>query len=262
MSMINRLQEIINLGFSVYIFDNSPELAAIRDFSKKPENENIEYLTCGKNVGLGYGITALCAHAYYDSFKGLVFFDQDTIFKKITLEFIEDFFVNNQQLQSQYSAIVFNSKNINEQNADNKYLIKDVLLAISSGSLFYLDNVKKINWHNEKYFVDCVDYEFCLRSHNFYFKIGEYSKTPGFDHETEQPDVIYKFLGKKILLRKYSMTRITDAVSASLRLIWASVKTTNFLICYTMIRFLILYLAFQLLARIMNVYKPQEETAK
>lgn len=255
-SLIFRLQEIIKLGFSVYIFDNSPDNDSTRVFAQKYDHKTLRYITCGKNVGLGYGITALCAEAYYEEFGALVFFDQDTVFKGETIEFIENFYTNNQSLKSSYSTIVFNSKN----HGNNK--IKDVLLAISSGSMFFLENLKKINWHNEKYFVDCVDYEFCLRSNNNNLKIGEYSSTPGFDHESEQPDVKYMFFGRAVLLRKYSAARMVDAISASVKLIGASIRTINFVFAYTMARSLFLYVSFQVLARIVSLYQHKKEISK
>ena len=255
-SLKTRLHEIIELGFSVYIFDNSPVNGSIRVLSQTYTRETFRYITCGKNVGLGYGISALCAEAYYDKFEALVFFDQDTVFKGETIEFIENFYINNQNLKANYSTIVFNSKH------PEKKTIKDVLVAISSGSLFLLENVKKINWHNENYFVDCVDYEFCLRSNNNHFKIGEYSSTPGFDHESEQPDVKYIVFGKAFLLRKYSMSRMIDAVSASMKLIGASLKSANFVFAYIMTRSLFLYVSFQLLSRIINPIKHKKEISK
>jgi rhamnosyltransferase len=254
-SLILRIQAIVSAGFKVYVFDNSPEDDLIRQNSKKLDRDFIKYTTCGKNLGLGYGISSVCAQAYYDSFKALIFFDQDTVFDLSTLEFIEKFYSERVNEFANYSAIVFNAK----APLGESQQVKDILLAISSGSLFLLDNLKKINWHNQNYFVDYVDYEFCLRSNNYKLKIGEYASTPGFDHESEQPDRIYKILGKERLLRKYSTSRVMDAVTASTKLFIQSIIAGNCVIAYAVFRSFVIYVNFQILIRIINIFKRQKQ---
>ena len=250
-NLIPRLSLALESGFVPFIFDNSPENKIIRNFCAN--GQNCRYSTCGKNVGLGVGISAVCAQAYYDSFPALIFFDQDTVFNRDTLDFIEDFFVNNAGIASAYSAIVFNSKDYSKC-AGRDFAFKDVLLARSSGCLFFLESLKKLNWHNETYFVDCVDYEFCLKSHNHNFKIGECSTAPGFDHESEQPDVKYRVFGKERLLRRYSAKRIIDSMSAGAKLLIKSVVTGNIVFSAAIIRSLAIYLYGQFAVRI-NAFK-------
>lgn len=254
-SLISRLDLALAAGFALYIFDNSPQNETVREFCKS--HNNCIYLTCGKNVGLGFGISSVCAQAYYDSYSALLFFDQDTVFDKNTLDFIEDFYIYNANITNRYSSIVFNSKNIGDVGARfsdpaNRFIFKDVLMAINSGSLYFLENLKKINWHNETYFVDCVDYEFCLNSNNNNLKIGECSLTPGFDHESEQGDGKYKIFGKSYSTREYSMSRIRDYISASLRLLISSVRTRNFSFAVETCRLLAGYLVYQFIARVIN----------
>ncbi len=251
-NLISRLSLVMASGFILYIFDNSPEDGIVQNFCNS--KQACRYFTCGKNVGLGFGISTVCAQAYYDSFPALIFFDQDTIFNRSTLDFIEDFYINNANIASNYSAIVFNSKNSGDCAGSN-FIFKDVLLARNSGSLFFLENLKKLNWHNATYFVDCVDYEFCLNSNNNNLKIGECSMAPGFDHESEQPDVKYMVFGKERLLRKYPAKRIIDTISASTRLLITSITTRNFVFFTAIIRSLAIYLYWQSVVRFINVFK-------
>lgn len=246
-NLISRLSLALESGFVLYVFDNAPEDGIVQNFcNSKPA---CRYFTCGKNVGLGFAISTVCAQAYYDSFPALIFFDQDTVFDEDTLGFIENFYISNPNLAPDYSAIVFDSK----KSGDGMF--KDVLLARSSGSLFFLENLKKMNWHNKKYFVDCVDYEFCLNSNNNNFKIGECSMTPGFDHESEQPDVKYMVFGKERLLRKYSAKRIIGTITASARLLIISIATKNMVFFIAIFRSLALYLYWQLVVRLINTFK-------
>ena len=248
LDQLNRIHEASRSGFSVYVYDNSPEKINSQEFSKN--RDNVVYLTCGKNVGLGMGIASVCAQAYYDGHSALLFFDQDTIFKSDTLSFIEEFYNNHSDLSANYSAITFNAKNIQSLTGIESQHINNVLLVINSGSLFLLENLKKLNWHNEKYFVDCVDYEFCLNSKISGFEIGEFSFTPGFDHSSEQDDTGYQIFGQTYSMRAYSLTRIYDTCSASLKLMFKSIATVQIKFFLVILRLLVIYIATQLFVRI------------
>lgn len=246
-NLIHRLQEVLLLGFAVYIFDNSPEKSIIRDFTKN--KGKIKYTTSGKNLGLGIGIATVCVQAYYDAYPALIFFDQDTSFNADTLITIEEYYINNQRLVSNYSSVVFNARNIEQKNNEFVNCFEDVLLSRNSGSLFFLENAKRINWHNEKYFVDGVDYEFCLNSLLNNFRIGEYSCTPGFDHTVEQGDKKCELFGKTYSMRAYSWNRIVDTANSSVKLIFRSVLHGKIQFALRITRLLSIYIVTQLLVR-------------
>lgn len=247
LSQIIRIHEASRLGFSIYVYDNSPENINSKEFAKN--RGDIVYLTCGRNVGLGRGMATVCAQAYYDEQSALLFFDQDTVFTGKTLEFIEEYYISNMDLTMKYSSILFNSKNCSSHNDVSEEYFKNVSFAINSGSLFFLKNVKEMNWHNDSYFVDCVDYEFCLNSQIHGFEIGEYSSTPGFDHSTEQDDVGYTILGRTYLMRAYSRRRIIDTCSASLKLLSKSIIAGRLKFFLEMFKLLTFYIATQLFVR-------------
>ena len=150
---------------------------------------------------------------------------------------------------SNYSSVVFNSRNIGQK--DNGFVngFEDVLLSRNSGSLFFLENLRKMNWHNEKYFVDGVDYEFCLNSQLNNFKVGEYSCTPGFDHALEQGDKNYKIFKKTYSMRVYSLNRIVDVANSSVKLIFRSVLHGKIQFSVRITRLLLIYIVGQLLVR-------------
>lgn len=251
-SVLTRLQETIQSGYKLYIFDNSPENSVVRDFIRDNSTDasQVTYLTCGKNVGLGFGLSTVCSHAYYDSFPTLLFFDQDTVYSRITLDYISDFYSKNIGLADQYSSISFNSKSLNSPPTE---AVKDVRLTINSGSLFYLANLEKMNWHSTKYFVDCVDYEFCLSSSNHHLKVGEHSATPGFDHCTEQGDAHYKVFGMVLQMRAYRCSRIWDSYSASVKLIFKAIATGNFTYAVEIAKAIHKYLFVQFYVRIAKI---------
>jgi rhamnosyltransferase len=245
-SLFKRIDQIIKQGFQVYLFDNSPYEEKYTKAIKN--NSRIFYLTAGKNVGLGYSLSTLCATAYAHGYEKLLFLDQDTGISRRTLEFIAAFPQTlPQKIEQQYAALVFNG------NPAPDHQVTQARLAISSGSLFNLHALEQIGWHNPKYFVDCVDYEFCIRARRCGFKIGLVKNTPDFDHVTEQPDQVINIFGKQFLVRRYSTTRISDAISAYLKLIIGGLLKNSLGDTYTLSRSMALYIFGQLASRLIRV---------
>ncbi len=253
---IARIELLDLLGCKIYVYDNSPEHSLTRQYNCK--SSSISYFTSGKNLGLGIGLSTICAQAYYDSFPTLLFFDQDTIFNQETINYIQEYCSKNlKHIQNKYSLIVFSESDCQiESKFDkpdtSKFNIVDISLAISSGSLFILENLKKLGWHNEKYFVDGVDYEICLRSLANNLKIGKCFNTPGFDHSSEQPDKPYKIFDTSLSLRRYSLIRIIDTTKSNARLIFSSLRIGQFKFALSIMRSYAIYAAAQILARIVR----------
>jgi rhamnosyltransferase len=116
-----------------------------------------------------------------------------------------------------------------------------------------------MGWHNEKYFVDCVDYEFCLRSQDAGLKIGVYKCTPGFDHVSEQADKRYRLFGKLYSFRAYPMFRIKDTCSASVKLIAKAFFLGRFKFAVKLSRLLCIYISFQIAARVLQPESNDKE---
>jgi rhamnosyltransferase len=245
-----RLEQVVASGFDSYIFDNSPVGTPVRGYCAR--EPRVKYLTAGKNLGLGYGLSMICAQAYYEGRKtALLFFDQDTVFTTETLTFIEDYYLEHSDSLSHYSVVGFNATG--DPHGGPASCFKEVRLLINSGAMYLLENLQKMGWHNEKYFVDCVDYEFCLRSVMHGFSIGLYTCTPGFDHAVEQADRRFRILGKDRVLRAYPPFRMIDTLKATLRLASFATLSGYFRFSWLMVRHLIIYFGSQLAAR---VFRP------
>ncbi len=241
-----RLDLIRGEGFKLYVFDNSPEETSLNGaIYKSPE---INYITAGKNLGLGVGLSVINATAYYEGYKSLVFFDQDTGLTSDTLNFVHGLVVGKKHhVLNDYAVIAFSS---NEKESKEKYEIQDASLVISSGSLFSLSLLKKMDWHNENYFVDGVDYEVCLRARRKGFKVGVCYNTPGFDHVNEQPDKIVKLLGRSLLVRRYSISRIFDSLSAYSKLVITAILSLDIKFFLILLKSLGIYILGQMLSRL------------
>jgi len=254
---VDRVELLKESGYSVYIFDNSPEYT--RADKKFQKLYDVNYFTCGKNLGLGVGITSVCYNAFVDNFDSLLFFDQDTKFTLETINYISTCFFELKDDFNSYAAIQFSNKVVSVVGGvGKKFKLVQKRLLISSGSLFNLKNLKNLNWHNTSYFVDGVDYEFCLRAYfNKYF-LGEIANTPGFDHITGQEDRVYFILGSKLYLRAYNQSRLRDIYLSYLRLMFMSFKHIEMKYFFIFFKSLLQFTFYQLIVRILNFVNKYE----
>ncbi len=245
-----RVALVIRENLPVFIFDNSPSstnVDRLRALSDASVGQPLRYFTSGKNAGLGFGLASLCATAKAYGFQELLFFDQDTRFTSETLSHVRAFETQNMAaLRQTYAAIVFQGPDA--RLAANT--LHDTLLAISSGMLIVLENARRMGWHDHSYFVDGVDYEFCLNARARGLRIGIHAGTPGFDHQAEQPDVPRRFLGRVWRLRKYAGSRVLDSLSAYFRLGIRSVRQLDATAFVAITRSALIFLLGQLLARV------------
>ena len=253
--LVERIIAAHEQGFRIFVFDNSPEDGTVREALRALSDTS--YHTMGRNLGLGCGLSAVCAAAYYEGYSALVFFDQDTVFTEGTLQFVSGFLEQRGPLvRTTHSAISFKACGRGGEPPEPEYSLNDVRLAISSGSLFFLENLRRMNWHNTKYFVDCVDYEFCLRSARYGLTVSECFGAPGFDHRSEQADTQFMILGKSVYLRKYSRARILGTIAGTLRLMGVSILSFRLGYFRELLRFCCSYSLRQVVARFLLRGKP------
>lgn len=249
----DRVAQVLRSGLPVYVFDNSPEstdasrLLGADSTGSGGSQARVHYMTTGKNSGLGIGLATLCATAYAHGHGELLFFDQDTRFTDETLNHVQAFLRKElAPLRASYAAVVFRGPD--PKRADKA--LHDVLLAISSGMMILLPNARRMGWHDHSYFVDGVDYEFCLSARAHGLRIGVLPGTPGFDHEAEQPDVPRRFMGRTWRLRRYAPGRVLDSLSAYGRLGLRSLQRLDAKAFRAVVRSASIFLLGQLLARV------------
>ena len=160
-NQLNRIFEISSLGYQFYLFDNSINI----NNKLFKDSTNVKYFSFNKNMGIGFALNFLANKIYIDKFKYFIYFDQDTIYKKTTLSFINNF-IKFKISKSREDIFCYNFT-----SKTSNFKTKEALLCISSGSLFNTKILKKIGWHNKTYFIEGVDYEICLRAKKFNYKL-------------------------------------------------------------------------------------------
>lgn len=243
---VDRIFWLTSIGFKVFIFDNS--VLVNKDFEDRLiKNTNVYFESREKNLGLGYGITSICKNAYRKDFRMIFFLDQDTSIAEQSMNFLQSFLLEHTNLANTFASITFDSSPGKFDN-QGKAFIEEVSFTINSGTLFFLENLKQIGWHNKNYFVDCVDYEFCLRARHNKLKIGKFYGIPGFNHQLEQPDITYKFFNKELRIRRYGKKRILDTVSGYFKLLYSALTYFEILYFFLMLKSFFIYLFGQVFA--------------
>ena len=241
---IARIKQIALSGYTIILFDNSFfETSDFQDFN------NIIYFHSTDNVGLSGGIDFIAKKALDLNYYSLLNFDQDTIFTNKTLLFIEDViskYILSEHLGSNLITVGF--RDFNKTGNDHFISIHDLFynssevdFTINSGSLYLLKFYNNFKWFDKKYFVDGVDYSFCLQSNKHGYKIIECYATPDLNHTTEQDDTILNIFKFKIRGRKYSFKRNIDFIYSHFKLLIQSIvnlQTRHFIF---LIKSLIIY---------------------
>lgn len=164
-----------------------------------------------QNVGLGKAFKAFEVWADKNGVRKFIYFDQDTKVFESTWEVLDS--LSDEAFMDRHVGLVFFSPNKLQRSS----------LVISSGCVFLIDTLRKIGLHDDSFFVEGVDYEFCLRLHHLKYRIHTVY-TPGIDHDSLQDGNSGQLLGRKISYRCYGSKRWGDFNRAHFRLIKRSVK--------------------------------------
>jgi len=192
--------------------------------------EEIGVITLGKNINAGLGVAFKEAEQYFieNQYKYYVYFDQDTIvgdmaWKKILITH-EYGFKNND------TGLLF-------YGYSNKNIPK---LVVSSGCLFSLQVVQQYGGHNDTFFVEGVDYEYCLTLDENKLKILHFAEKE-IDHFTLQDSDIKEIYGFKFKCRVYGKSRANDFNTSHYKLIKRCFKNKRTVLLILFIKSLVVF---------------------
>jgi rhamnosyltransferase len=256
---IKRIIYSARSGYEIFIYLNSKlEDKILADLNSV---DSINIFGNNSNDGLAIGLSSICNAAYGKNYKALLNFDQDSIFTDETLRYAAKYFNLIQKNDNEFTQSIVcttfrdrTSINMRYNHISttkiSEYLIENIFFSINSGSLYFLGKIKHYNWFDKSYFVDGVDYSFCITSKINKFKITEIYNTPGLDHETEQGNFPIRLLKKQVSGRLYPLGRNIDFIKSHCRLLLYSFRLRSFKPKVFIIRSLFLYLYIQILFRL------------
>lgn len=187
----------LNYLDKLYIVDNS---SLSNELCFSGIDDKIEYLANLSNQGIPKVLNKISEMSILGGYDLLLTMDQDSYFKedsaKLYFNFIDKLDFNN------ISMVGVTPVSVDDYCVSGQTEYSDCQLLITSGSFVNLHLLKRVGGFNEKLFIDCIDYDYCLRSLKLGFRIGAV-KSVYLTHVGGSPKII---LGKKIAL--YSSERL------------------------------------------------------
>lgn len=151
---------------TVIVVDNSDE-------NNKYEIDNkIIYVKNSKNLGLTEGINIGFRMAYKINFKWAIYFDQDTTINSLNFLNYCDL-VNNIDNDVGMLTPLYEIERKRKPILHNE--LKVVTLTMTSASIFNLNIFMNIGMMDNRYFIDALDYDYCLRLKRNHYLVLQYN---------------------------------------------------------------------------------------
>lgn len=152
------------------IWDNTPqERKKLRKEYWANQKGKVIVLSTGKNEGIGYALNRAVGYAREHGCTHLLTMDQDSIWR--------DFAKYRRTVEADKDdGVAIYAPTIADAESDFVFWCnKQNLYAITSGCIFDLVKMQDIGSFNEKYFIDEVDNEYCIRAvlKGYHIKIYE-----------------------------------------------------------------------------------------
>lgn len=194
---------------TLYVIDNSeiknPELISI--IKTYPQ---IKYIANNGNVGLAIALNKGASLAVNDGFKWLLTMDQDSKANLDMLSLMREAIYNLKPTQQIGILSPFHSDKHNHCTINKDELV-EVFAVMTSGNLLNLEAYKQAGPFMNKFFIDYIDIEYCLRLRTLGYKIFQANQAV-LDHNLGSITE-HSLLGKKIgtsnhsPIRRYYITR-------------------------------------------------------
>jgi len=167
------------LKLNVYVHDNTEGGVSEEYLQILKSCDNVFYNYAGANIGLSEAYNLISSKALKGGSTYLVTLDQDTVFNVEHLECYLDKIlkcdIKNVGLFAPRVEYNHKKRSLKNVKNSNPVVYHEIKWAISSGSCLSLDAWKAVGGFDKAYFIDYLDYDYCIQLRNSYFKIIEVS---------------------------------------------------------------------------------------
>ena len=153
----------------LYIVDNSEIETQIENkINGLNLGDKIEYFSLKVNKGLSYALNLGVQKAIDEGFDWLLTMDQDSLFENNVVEIYKKYINSHDCTRIAVLAPQYDTERSEIVRNNN---VEEVYWTMQSANFINLKVLESIGEFEEKYFIDCIDYEFCLRAHKQNFII-------------------------------------------------------------------------------------------
>ena len=171
---INSLRAYALFFDALYICDNTEGDSDFGVLDLVSEFRNISLVSSGYNHGLSKGLNLLCDYASSRNFDFVCLLDQDTEFCvdeiKMMFAFIDGF--DCEDVAIFCPKILYSHE---PRTQTNECLFDSVDWAITSGTFLKLEYFRNYNKFDESYFIDRIEYDYCLCAKDNGYRIVRYN---------------------------------------------------------------------------------------
>lgn len=166
--LIKNINSYINYIDLLIIVDNSDIDTQLKDIYVN--NAKIKYISMEGNEGIAKALNCGIEYAINQSFKYVLTMDQDSSLRNNLIEEYMKWLRND--------VIIYSPNYIIERKKTKKYKAEtnELYWTMTSGNLLNLELYKKVGKFREDFFIDAVDYEYCLRARKRGYKILQCNK--------------------------------------------------------------------------------------
>jgi len=174
----------------IVIVDNASDEQSFKNVQAGLGSSGADVIRNSANLGIAAALNQGLQWAHSKGYQWVLLLDQDTVpALDLVPTLIRAFndFPDKNQLAMLGSNRVLNRVPNKKYSTNGWWGITEMV--ITSGSLLSLDAAGKIGPFREDFFIDCVDFEFCLRARSMGFKIVEIL-VPRMEHFIGEPKTV------------------------------------------------------------------------
>lgn len=188
---IKNIKAISSSVKKIYIFDNSALKSDVVEEILKLSHT--EYISFNSNKGIGYPLNYIAQKATEEGFEWLLYLDQDSYFEadsfnKMIFAFEKQKEYKKEKVGIVSPLVIYDKNQIKDYELSDSF--KQIFITINSGSLFNLKILKKLGGVREDFFLDRIDFEYCLRLNKYGYYVLRYNNS-----------ILYHKLGDLKILR-------------------------------------------------------------
>lgn len=164
--VVKNIESYLRQVEKLFVIDNSAYSNS--NLISKLSSNNIEYIPNNKNIGLAAALNLGAKLAIDSGYDFLLTMDQDSIAPD---RMINSLFERCKNYNCSQIGIISPFHSVKNYNTPSDEQITENLIVMTSGNLLNLKTYSKAGPFEEKFFIDYIDYEYCLRLNSMGFKV-------------------------------------------------------------------------------------------
>lgn len=144
----------------IYLIDNSDRKEYALDEVK--QLDNVEYIDLKENRGIAAALNQGMKKAIDEGYEWVITMDQDSRFKNNIIQIYLDYINENNVDKVIMLSPAYIMDRGRKQNSKGE--TKKLRRSMQSACFVHVEVFCKIGYFREEFFIDCVDYEYCLKS--------------------------------------------------------------------------------------------------